>query len=110
VVAEVVRHARTAAAESIEYDGIPAPGRSPAAAARPEGHVIHRVRNTLARATFHGKPGHPVVLGADHFVGVLASATGDRGARDYLAHRRVLTVECGDLAGGRDVDRNPGAG
>lgn len=110
VVAEVVRHARTAAAESIEYDGIPAPGQSPAAAARPEGHVIHRVRNTLARATFHGKPGHPVVLGADHFAGVLASATGDRGARDYLAHRRVLTVECGDLAGGRDVDRNPGAG
>jgi hypothetical protein len=35
---------------------------------------------------------------------VIAEADGDRGARDYLAGRDVVAVECGDLATGRDVD------
>ncbi len=61
--------------------------------------------DTLARATYDGLPGHPVLLGREHWPGVLATATGDRGARDYLAGRDVLEVECGDLATGRDVDR-----
>jgi len=63
-------------------------------------------RAALARAAYDGDPGHPVLIGRDHWAGVIASATGDRGARDYLAepeHRPVL-VECGDLASGRDVD------
>jgi len=60
---------------------------------------------TLARAAYDGTPGHPVLLGRDHWAGVAASATGDRGARDYLADRDVVRVECGDLATGRDVDR-----
>ena len=50
-------------------------------------------------------PGHPVVLGRDHWEGVAASAVGDRGARDYLAAHAVDLVECGDLATGADVDR-----
>jgi CTP:molybdopterin cytidylyltransferase MocA len=58
----------------------------------------------LARASYEGVPGHPVLLGRDHWPGVLESARGDRGARDYLAGRDVLLVECGDLATGRDVD------
>lgn len=61
--------------------------------------------DVLARAAYDGIPGHPVVLGRDHWAGVVASATGDRGARDYLAGHDHLTVECGDLATGRDVDR-----
>jgi molybdenum cofactor cytidylyltransferase/nicotine blue oxidoreductase len=60
---------------------------------------------TLARATYDGTPGHPVVMGRDHWRGVLEVATGDRGARDYLASRAVVPVECGDLATGHDVDR-----
>ena len=36
--------------------------------------------------------------------GVIETAAGDRGARDYLAARDVTLVECGDLATGRDVD------
>lgn len=60
---------------------------------------------TLVRATYDGVPGHPVLLGRAHWPGVLATCTGDRGARDYLAGREVLEVECGDLASGRDVDR-----
>lgn len=60
---------------------------------------------TLARATYDGTPGHPVVMGRDHWRGVLETATGDRGARDYLASQTVALVECGDLATGHDVDR-----
>ena len=59
---------------------------------------------TLARAAYDGVPGHPVLLGRDHWAGVNAAATGDRGARDYLATADVVLVECGDLASGRDVD------
>lgn len=59
---------------------------------------------TLARSTYHGRPGHPVLLGRDHWTGVVGSATGDKGARDYLAGHDVHEVECGDLATGRDVD------
>lgn len=63
----------------------------------------------LARAAYDGVPGHPVLLGRDHWPGVLESARGDRGARDYLADHEVTLVECGDLATGHDVDtRSPG--
>jgi CTP:molybdopterin cytidylyltransferase MocA len=58
----------------------------------------------LARAAYGGTPGHPVLLGRDHWAGVVASATGDRGARDYLASREVRLVESGDLATGCDRD------
>ncbi|KRF22254.1 hypothetical protein ASG95_16755 [Phycicoccus sp. Soil803] len=58
----------------------------------------------LARAAYHGVPGHPVVMGRDHWQGVLDVAAGDRGARDYLATHDHALVECGDLATGRDVD------
>ena len=59
---------------------------------------------TLRRATYDGTPGHPVLIGRDHWAGVSETALGDRGARDYLAARDVVTVECGDLATGADVD------
>ena len=58
----------------------------------------------LARAAYGGEPGHPVVLGRDHWAGVVATATGDRGARDYLRSHPPALVECGDLATGADVD------
>jgi CTP:molybdopterin cytidylyltransferase MocA len=72
--------------------------------------VVRRVASAatgpevLARATYDGRPGHPVLLGRDHWAGVRASATGDAGARDYLVAHDVVAVECGDLATGRDVD------
>ena len=58
----------------------------------------------LARAAYDGVPGHPVLLGRDHWPDVIDTATGDRGARDYLATHDVALVECGDLATGVDVD------
>jgi CTP:molybdopterin cytidylyltransferase MocA len=58
----------------------------------------------LARASYAGRPGHPVVIGRDHWVAVADSVAGDHGARDYLASHGVVDVECGDLATGRDRD------
>lgn len=60
--------------------------------------------DVLARAAYDGVPGHPVLLGRDHWAGVVETSTGDRGARDYLASHEVTLVECGDLATGADVD------
>jgi CTP:molybdopterin cytidylyltransferase MocA len=62
----------------------------------------------LARASYLGEPGHPVLIGRSHWSGVIETASGDRGARDYLASRAVTLVECGDLATGADVDRPTG--
>lgn len=60
----------------------------------------------LARATYAGTPGHPVLIGRDHWAGVLASSVGDAGARAYLASHAdaIEMVECGDLATGADQD------
>jgi CTP:molybdopterin cytidylyltransferase MocA len=71
--------------------------------------VVRRVaalagRDVLARATYDGTPGHPVLIGAEHFAGVVDSAGGDVGARGYLAEHRPVAVECGDVATGADVD------
>lgn len=65
---------------------------------------------SLARATYDGRPGHPVLLGHDHWAAVGAGAVGDRGARDYLARHPLDLVECGDLATGHDVDHRPAGG
>ncbi|GAA3671290.1 nucleotidyltransferase family protein [Lentzea roselyniae] len=72
--------------------------------------ALHRLMElaepkALARAVYDGKVGHPVLIGADHFAGVMASAAGDQGARDYLKANTVRHVECGDVADGADVDR-----
>ncbi|MDO8119786.1 nucleotidyltransferase family protein [Isoptericola sp. b490] len=87
----------------------------PAAAVR---RVLDRAdgrTDALVRATYAGRPGHPVVLGRAHWDAVAAQAGGERGANRYLAEHDALTVECGDLAEGRDVDtpealRRPAAG
>ena len=68
------------------------------AAAKGEGE------GALLRAAYRGVPGHPVALGRTHWAGVRATATGDRGARDYLSATPHRVIECGDLATGRDVD------
>ena len=60
--------------------------------------------DSLARAVYADGPGHPVLIGRDHWPEVIASATGDRGARDFLRHHSAELVDCSDLATGRDVD------
>lgn len=80
-----------------------------------DGRVVRRVlaaarrqpeepQRWLARATFAGQPGHPVLIGRDHWAGARATAEGDRGAREYLAAHDHLVVDCADFASGADVD------
>lgn len=60
----------------------------------------------LARAVFHGRPGHPVVIAGHHIEALSASLAGDRGARPFLAGRDdLIEVECADLATGADIDQ-----
>lgn len=69
------------------------------------GRVARAARTQgLARAAYHGVPGHPVLIGADHVKPLASTLHGDVGAKRYLAARDVRLIECGDLAGGEDVD------
>lgn len=58
----------------------------------------------LARATYDGRPGHPVLIGSQHVDPLMRTLHGDVGARAYLDAHDVLAVECGDLASGQDRD------
>ena len=71
--------------------------------------VVDRVledvsRDALRQATYDGRPGHPVLVGADHWTPLAESVGGDRGARPYLVSHGVTEIECGDLHHGRDED------
>lgn len=59
---------------------------------------------TLRQAVFGGRPGHPVLIGREHWGPLLATLTGDSGARHYLAAAGAEQIECADLSTGLDVD------
>ncbi|TNM64343.1 DUF4031 domain-containing protein [Streptomyces sp. NP160] len=63
--------------------------------------------SALARATYGGRPGHPVLLGRAHWSAAAAAARGDRGAGPYLRAAGAALVECGDLDDGADLDERP---
>jgi CTP:molybdopterin cytidylyltransferase MocA len=73
--------------------------------------VVERVleqgteRDVLARASYDERPGHPVLLGRDHWSGFRDSMHGDAGGRVYLEEHGVVHIECGDLFSGADIDR-----
>jgi CTP:molybdopterin cytidylyltransferase MocA len=54
-----------------------------------------------ARATYDGRPGHPVVLGPVQ-MRAIAGLRGDQGARELL--HGGGTIECGESSAVRDVD------
>ncbi|MBO0920333.1 nucleotidyltransferase family protein [Cellulomonas sp. zg-ZUI222] len=58
----------------------------------------------LRRATFAGAPGHPVLLGRDHWAALRQALDGDTGARDYLRTHPPVAVDCTGLPGGTDRD------
>lgn len=68
-------------------------------------HAGERLGAGVVRASYDQVPGHPVMVGRDHWYSLASGLGGDRGARDWLAGRDVVLVECGDLATGNDVDR-----
>ena len=59
---------------------------------------------TLRRASYGGQPGHPVVIGRDHWTAAAESAEGDRGAGRYLRKHGAEMIECSDLWDGADRD------
>ncbi|MBM7027004.1 NTP transferase domain-containing protein, partial [Clavibacter zhangzhiyongii] len=61
----------------------------------------------LRQAVFRGRPGHPALIGRDHWAPLAAAVHGDAGARPYLASRDARLVEAADLSTGADVDRRP---
>lgn len=64
---------------------------------------VEPVPDALARATYAGIPGHPVLLGRAWWSRA-RTASGDEGARSVLASHRHTLIECSDLATGRDID------
>ncbi len=66
--------------------------------------VARGSRTALARATYGGRPGHPVLVGADHRPALLRGLVDGAGAGAYLSEHRAERVECADLATGLDVD------
>jgi nicotine blue oxidoreductase len=83
----------------VDLPGVGAPAVARLVAVAAEGPTV------LARAAYRGVPGHPVLLGRDHWPGVAAAAHGDAGARGYLAgHPALRLVECADVADPDDVD------
>ncbi|MGK5112375.1 nucleotidyltransferase family protein [Geodermatophilus sp. CPCC 205506] len=67
----------------------------------------HAAPDALAIATYDGVRGHPVLLGREHWAGVAETATGDEGARRYLATHPVTEVDCTGLADPTDLDVPP---
>jgi nicotine blue oxidoreductase len=63
-------------------------------------------RDVLVMGGYGERRGHPVLLGRDHWKGVAETATGDRGARDYLrSHADIVrVVQVADVADDRDID------
>ncbi|MGY1748644.1 nucleotidyltransferase family protein [Modestobacter sp. SYSU DS0511] len=80
------------------------PGMTPEALARV---AAHAAPDALAVATYDGVRSHPVLLGREHWAGVAETATGDEGARGYLAGRDVVEVDCTGLADPTDLDVPP---
>lgn len=101
-----LRDAATTRADAVLVALVDTPGLTSTIVARVIAGAGPPMASALSQASYDGLPGHPVLLGRTHWGGVTSAASGDRGARDYLAHRHeVVLVECGDLGDGRDVDR-----
>lgn len=58
----------------------------------------------LRQAVYAGRPGHPVLIGRNHWDRLIEQLSGDHGARQYLVREGVEEIECGDLWSGEDVD------
>lgn len=76
----------------------------PAAAVRRVAAATATATTVLARATYAGAPGHPVLVGRDHAAALIASLAGDRGAGPYLRRHGAREIPCEDLWDGADID------
>jgi len=68
--------------------------------------AAYRDGATVAVAGYDGQARNPVLLAREHWAEVIATATGDQGARTFLRTRPdlVTLVECGDTGRPDDID------
>jgi|HubBroStandDraft_1064217.scaffolds.fasta_scaffold02283_11 nicotine blue oxidoreductase len=68
--------------------------------------AAYRGGSGVAVAAYDGRPRNPVLLAREHWPEVIATATGDQGARAFLRARPdlVTLVECGDTGRPDDID------
>ena len=68
--------------------------------------AAYRGGASVAVAAYDGQPRNPVLLARKHWPEVIATATGDQGARTFLRTRPELVtlVECGDTGRPDDID------
>ena len=68
--------------------------------------AAYRGGATVAVAAYDGQARNPVLLAREHWAEVIATATGDQGARAFLrAHPDLVAlVECGDTGRPDDID------
>jgi CTP:molybdopterin cytidylyltransferase MocA len=68
--------------------------------------AAYRAGASVAVAAYDGQPRNPVLLAREHWPEVMATATGDTGARAFLRVRAdlVTLVECGDTGRPDDID------
>lgn len=68
--------------------------------------AAYRDGASVAVAAYDGQPRNPVLLAREHWPDVIATATGDQGARAFLRTRPdlVTLVECGDTGRPDDID------
>ncbi len=96
-----LRAAASGSAPAVVILPVDTPDATPSAVAR----LVRRAApDALAYAAYSGAPGHPVLIGREHWEAVAASVRGDVGARPYLVAAGADAVECGDLWSGVDRD------
>jgi nicotine blue oxidoreductase len=68
--------------------------------------AAYRGGASVAVAAYDGQPRNPVLLAREHWPEVIATATGDQGARAFLRSRPELVtlVECADTGRPDDID------
>lgn len=94
--------AATSAADAVLLTVVDFPDQTAAAGRLVIAAGQHDGRGALARANFGGEPGHPVLIGRDHWKDIAAAAHGDAGARDYMRMHLTVEVDCTDLGAGHD--------
>ncbi|MFT3860644.1 nucleotidyltransferase family protein [Micropruina sp.] len=93
--------AGTAPPSAVAVTPVDIPGGNPETLRR---LLPYLATDCLVRATFDGRPGHPVLIGREHWRDLARSLSGDEGGGSYLRAHGVRLVECGDLESGEDVD------
>lgn len=93
-----------AGADAVLVVPVDTPGLPAAAVQRIRDAAGSAPRAALVRAVYDDRPGHPVLLGAEHWPSLRGELAGDVGAGPFLARRSATPVECGDLWSGADRD------